>query len=263
MRIYTTAPEGYDGFGTRRLHIAGTTHRGQTVWEVEVEEGYSGWQLARYASGMHLAVPPEEWRKLIEYKFATVLVQVLVQATEEERARQNKLTGRVRPLWSWTRGDAAALLKSYPPEEGTAFAIFRLPPPSEHVELWLHRSTLHPDGWRVTRLDKRPEWAHIPFSGHMEHATFEEAIHDILHDRAVFVSRNTEPVLLDPSLAFRAASNDDLVKHRDYTRDQIALEKARGSVVNLPMFSNLLFAIEEEMRRRGMLAAVCLSARPR
>lgn len=69
-RIYTTAPESYDGFGTVTVREqVGTTH-GQAVRLVEVQDGYDGWQLARYGSGLHLAVSEEEWAKLVAYGLA-------------------------------------------------------------------------------------------------------------------------------------------------------------------------------------------------
>ena len=145
----------------------------------------------------------------------------------------------------------ADLLDSYPPEAGTDFAIFRDPKRPEY-EYWLHRTTGRRRGWRVTSLIKTPEWAHSPFTGHTERDTYEEALEELARERAVFESRNTNPELLDPSQAFANVADADIRAERRRVQSEIDSDLSRGGH-NRVMYSALLFAIEQEMWRRGLL----------
>ena len=49
---YTTAPEAYDGFGTRTARVAGDDG-GKPIRMVLIESDALQWQDTRYASGMH------------------------------------------------------------------------------------------------------------------------------------------------------------------------------------------------------------------
>jgi hypothetical protein len=61
---YTTAPEVYDGFGTRTLDPdAGTTDSGRTLRRVAIEDRHLEWQDGRYGSGLHCCVGVMEARK--------------------------------------------------------------------------------------------------------------------------------------------------------------------------------------------------------
>ncbi len=62
--VYTTAPEAYDGFGTRTLaEVAGTDRRGKTIRKVGIRPNAWEWQTQRYGSGMHAAVEEGEIEK--------------------------------------------------------------------------------------------------------------------------------------------------------------------------------------------------------
>ena len=75
VRVYTTAPVDYDGFGTRTVRLAGHTDRGKTVRLVETADEHATWQRLRYQSGMCLAVDESEWRKLVGYGLAVEFVR--------------------------------------------------------------------------------------------------------------------------------------------------------------------------------------------
>ncbi|MFH1689718.1 MAG: hypothetical protein ABIE42_05705 [Candidatus Eisenbacteria bacterium] len=155
-----------------------------------------------------------------------------------------------------------ALLRSYPPRAGTAFAIFRPDPDDPSQEIWLHPSTFHPGGWRLTRVDKRPEWAHTPFTGHTEFDTYEAALKELAtYERAIFVSRNVEPVMLPPSVGFRNVSTEDLRKQAAQTEHDLEEDRRKWGGSNALLYSTLLFAMKEELRRRGGgMAGVALKA---
>jgi len=63
---FTTAPESYDGFGTRTLCRVEMPKRGPrgvyAVWyrEVEIDPEYLDWQRVRYASGLHACLTNAE-----------------------------------------------------------------------------------------------------------------------------------------------------------------------------------------------------------
>lgn len=61
---YTTAPECYDGFGTRTLIPAAGEDRGLRVRKVHVWQESLMWQSDRYASGLHCCYGPEQWAEL-------------------------------------------------------------------------------------------------------------------------------------------------------------------------------------------------------
>jgi hypothetical protein len=54
--LYTSAPENYDGFGTRTLavvgHVGHSRHK-EPVRKVAIEKEHLEWQLGRYGSGLH------------------------------------------------------------------------------------------------------------------------------------------------------------------------------------------------------------------
>lgn len=60
---YTTAPDDYDGFGTRTIGIVGYDS-GKPVRQVEIHPEHLRWQESRYGSGMHAAWKPEEFERL-------------------------------------------------------------------------------------------------------------------------------------------------------------------------------------------------------
>jgi len=68
---YTTAPEGFDWFGTRTLRVAGRDGRGKQVRLVASDPSYAESQRDRYASGLYMVATPEEWAKLVSYNLAT------------------------------------------------------------------------------------------------------------------------------------------------------------------------------------------------
>ena len=71
-RTYTTAPESYDGFGTKTARIAGADKRGREVRLVETPDAYVEWQRNRYHSGaVYMVVDEVEWQKLVSYGLAT------------------------------------------------------------------------------------------------------------------------------------------------------------------------------------------------
>lgn len=67
---YTTAPEDYDGFGTRTVRVAGAM-RGKSVREVQTPARQSEWQRQRYYSGgIYLVADPHKWGELVAYGIA-------------------------------------------------------------------------------------------------------------------------------------------------------------------------------------------------
>jgi hypothetical protein len=63
IELVTTAPESYDGFGTRTVEPLSYRSRanGQRYRVVTVRADAADWQAARYASGHHAALPREEF----------------------------------------------------------------------------------------------------------------------------------------------------------------------------------------------------------
>lgn len=51
MQTWTTAPEAYDGFGTKRIRVVGVDKNGSEVWEVTTPREHVQWQRDRYYSG--------------------------------------------------------------------------------------------------------------------------------------------------------------------------------------------------------------------
>ena len=145
----------------------------------------------------------------------------------------------------------AALLATYPPQEGTRFAIFHYTGGRSDLELWLHPIPRKTGGWRITTRTTDPTWAHTPFLGHTEHDTYEAAIKELLRDRAVFVSRNVEPVMHDPSEGFRNTPDAELLALAERTRNDLAVDRTRQGW-NAILYSTLLFAVENEIRKRGL-----------
>lgn len=147
------------------------------------------------------------------------------------------------------KAEHAARMATYPPEEGTAFAIFRSKD-NPQSQKWLHRSTYQPGGWRVTHVSLDPRWAAMPMSGHEEYDTFQKALDDLAAHGAAFVSRNEEPKLPDPSETFKEWSSEQIEQDRKRTIEDMEQDRKRGGY-NLATLSTSLFAIEQELRRRG------------
>lgn len=58
--MYTSAPEAYDGFGTKTLAVVGRDRQsGNPVRKVAVENDHMDWQTQRYGSGMHRFTHPQ------------------------------------------------------------------------------------------------------------------------------------------------------------------------------------------------------------
>jgi hypothetical protein len=70
---YTTAPESYDGFGTRTVDaVVGRLKGGTEVRRVETPSEHVNWQRQRYHSGaIFLVANEQEWKEHIEYGLAT------------------------------------------------------------------------------------------------------------------------------------------------------------------------------------------------
>jgi hypothetical protein len=69
---YTSAPESYDGFGTRTVRIAGYDKRDRPIRLVETPDEHAEWQRNRYYSGaVYLVVSETEWRKLVDLELVT------------------------------------------------------------------------------------------------------------------------------------------------------------------------------------------------
>ena len=52
---YTSAPENYDGFGTKTIRILGKDRKGDTIRQVEIKNEHFMWQDTRYVSGLYLS----------------------------------------------------------------------------------------------------------------------------------------------------------------------------------------------------------------
>lgn len=62
---YTTAPERYDGFGTKTLeHLETTDGRGRNYREIIIPNDAIDWQLSRYGSGGFAALDEENYLHL-------------------------------------------------------------------------------------------------------------------------------------------------------------------------------------------------------
>ena len=55
MKYYTSAPESYDGFGTKTIqeNVYRNVTKDQSLRLVEIEESALQWQTMRYSSGNH------------------------------------------------------------------------------------------------------------------------------------------------------------------------------------------------------------------
>ncbi len=60
---YTTAPEAFDGFGTRTLDPEFASDGPHVVRKVLIQDAHARWQTERYASGWHCAVTEAELPK--------------------------------------------------------------------------------------------------------------------------------------------------------------------------------------------------------
>jgi hypothetical protein len=68
---YTSAPEAYDGFGTRTIALTDwelpkSHHR---VRQVEIEAEHLEWQTSRNSSGLHVTLTEAQFREWQEYGF--------------------------------------------------------------------------------------------------------------------------------------------------------------------------------------------------
>lgn len=63
-RLYTDAPEAYDGFGTVTEAQTGLRTRRGPIRIVRVEDAAFSWQTMRYSSGMHLWCDAAKWTEL-------------------------------------------------------------------------------------------------------------------------------------------------------------------------------------------------------
>ena len=67
---YTTAPESYDGFGTKTVGVVGYD-RGYDVRLVEIRKDHLGWHEGRYASGGNPCLTESKWKQLVKAGIAT------------------------------------------------------------------------------------------------------------------------------------------------------------------------------------------------
>ena len=83
-RLWTDAPECYDGFGTQTVALAGKTTRG-VVRVVEIYDSALTWQTMRYASGgVYIYATAQQWASLTNcaYPIAEVWVDGQPARTE-------------------------------------------------------------------------------------------------------------------------------------------------------------------------------------
>lgn len=73
MIRYTTAPEDYDGFGTKTIvgNVAHLVQRGEIVQdrvvrEISIEPQNLSWQTMRYSSGSYVCLTREKFREALE-----------------------------------------------------------------------------------------------------------------------------------------------------------------------------------------------------
>lgn len=66
VKTYTTAPEAYDGFGTRTIETIGTFD-GKEVRVIETPEEHVQWQRSRNESGMYFAVDEATFKRSFEW----------------------------------------------------------------------------------------------------------------------------------------------------------------------------------------------------
>lgn len=87
---YTTAPEGYDGFGTRTIEVVGLATDGKEIRKVETPHPHGEWQRQRYWSGNHLVADEQEYQKLVGYDLVRPLVrQANAQDGDADYHRRN------------------------------------------------------------------------------------------------------------------------------------------------------------------------------
>ena len=73
MKIFTTCPESYDGFGTKTVEIVGSDRRGNPIRLVNADPNHSDWQISRYRSGaIYLVADETAFEELVSLGFATV-----------------------------------------------------------------------------------------------------------------------------------------------------------------------------------------------
>ena len=65
------------------------------------------------------------------------------------------------------------------------------------------------------------------------------------------MSRNVDPVMIDPSEGFRDTTDEALLALATRTQKDLDEDKARTGA-NAMLYSTLLFAVENEIRRRGL-----------
>jgi len=69
VESYTTAPEDYDGFGTRTVETIGKGVRGKAWRLIETPAEHINWQKGRNGSGLHPTWSREEWEEQKEFYF--------------------------------------------------------------------------------------------------------------------------------------------------------------------------------------------------
>lgn len=74
MFHYTTAPEAYDGFGTKTIEVVGdwvSKSNGQRkpVRKVQIDPEHFNWQSMRYSSGMHPTWTEEQFQEEKRYGY--------------------------------------------------------------------------------------------------------------------------------------------------------------------------------------------------
>ena len=68
---YTTAPEAYDGFGTKTIEIVGYYRNDPTrpVRKISVNPDHLDWQSGRNGSGLHPTWTEEQFQELVKYGY--------------------------------------------------------------------------------------------------------------------------------------------------------------------------------------------------
>lgn len=119
---YTSAPEGYDGFGTETLAVVGREPRtGNDVRKVSTPAEHHEWQTQRYGSGLHRYTSPSltleyhakfgDWEIDTEAMQATkadrtpAYVKALRAERDEAIAERDALQARVDELAAYLLGD--------------------------------------------------------------------------------------------------------------------------------------------------------------
>jgi hypothetical protein len=138
VETYTTAPADYDRATTRDLGAVGTTG-GKVVRMVETPAHLADDQRDRYASGLHMAVSLDGWRKLAAFRLAepteaAALALRALDVADVARLAQAVRNGHARPAGAmvdafrfggegWTRARIVAALASHDVSEADFEAV--------------------------------------------------------------------------------------------------------------------------------------------